>query len=75
MRIELRNVLPIPRWLIPDALVRWLVPSVVRSNLRVMYRLARTYPASEFAARQRADSEGRHAIAAHMGARAAASAT
>ena len=52
--------LPIPRWLIPDVLLRWVLPRLVKKNWPVFTRVVYHFPESEFAARRSADPSGFH---------------
>ena len=53
INIKLRVVLPIPRWLIPNALVKWVVPRLMRKNFPAFAQLGYGFESSVFAARLR----------------------
>ena len=54
--------LPVPRWLIPDALIQWVVPRLIRKNFPVFTRVGIHFEESAFAERRRADVLGLHAV-------------
>ena len=53
--------LPIPRWLIPSALVRWVVPKFVKAIWPVLLRHSHDFEASAYAERVAADATGFYA--------------
>ena len=50
--------LPVPRWLIPNALIRWAIPRILRMNYGYFFKLNDQFDNSQFAQRVREDSHG-----------------
>ena len=50
--------LPVPRWLIPNALIRWALPQILRKNYGYFFKLNDQFDNSQFAQRVREDSHG-----------------
>ena len=59
-----RGVLPIPRWLIPHALVRWVVPRLASAVYPLFLLLSGLFAPSPFGERVRADRYGLYAAVA-----------
>ena len=57
---RMTSLLPVPRWLIPSALVQWVLPRIIKRNFGVFLRLACAFDESEFAERRRTDQRGYH---------------
>ena len=51
LETHLRLILPIPRWLIPTSLVKWVVPKLVRLIYPLLLLLNERFPSTPFAAR------------------------
>jgi len=65
--------LPIPRWLIPNGLVRWAIPLLVGIIYPLLLKLNETFKQTDFAKRAEADERGFFAaIQAHLARPAAA---
>ena len=72
MDLHLRLVLPIPRWLIPNPLLRWAVPKLIELIYPLFLQLNEKFDASPFAtrsakhAKERQACKGCHVWQAHQ---------